>query len=68
MCPKKRANIETVFLEEQDKLSMPYRVERLRYLIEQFGDEKHLLMGGMSWYYFEEARLSYLNGISLVIG
>ncbi len=63
MCPKKRANIETVFLEEQDRLSMPYRVERLRYLIEQFGDEKHLLMGGMSWYYFEEARLSYLNGI-----
>lgn len=55
--------VEISFLEEQDRLSMPFRAERLRYLVKQFGHEKHLLMGGMSAHYFEEARLSYLNGI-----
>ena len=55
--------VEVSFLEEQDRLSMAYRVERLRYLAKQFGAEKHLAMGGRSAHYFDEARLSYLNGL-----
>ena len=51
------------FLLEQDRLSLPYRLERLDFLVRHFGAERHLLLSGMSAHYFEEARPCYLNGI-----
>jgi hypothetical protein len=51
------------FLLEQDRLSLPYRLERLDFLVRHFGPERHLLLIDMSAHYFEEARLCYLNGI-----
>jgi hypothetical protein len=51
------------FLLEQDSLSLPYRLERLDFVVRNFGPERHLLLTGMSAHYFQEARLCYLNGI-----
>ena len=50
------------FLKEQDRISMPYRVERLRFLIVSFGNERYMLLPQMASYYVEEARLCYLAG------
>lgn len=51
------------FLKKEDTNSFTDRLQRLRFLVEMFGEPGHLLLPGeLSPYLFEEARLCYLNG------
>lgn len=49
-------------LRNQDVLSLPYRTDRLRFLMENLGEHRHLLLPEMAYYYFEEVRTCYING------
>jgi len=50
------------FLKEQDAISLPYRAERLRFLVETYGEPRYQLLSYMASHYLEEAKLCYLNG------
>jgi hypothetical protein len=50
------------YLKEQDSLSLPFRVERLKFLVKNFGEPRHMALPQMAYYYIEEAKLCYLNG------
>lgn len=50
------------YLKEQDALSLPYRLARLKFLVENFGEPRHMGLPQMAYYYVEEAKLCYLNG------
>jgi HEPN domain-containing protein len=52
------------WLRIEDEASKPLRLARLRFLVEEFGEPRDLLFHGgpTSWYAYEEARLSFLNG------
>lgn len=50
------------FLKEQDMLSLPHRAKRLKFLVEKFGELQYIGLPQMAFYYFEGARLCYLNG------
>lgn len=49
-------------LVEQDELSRPYRAQRLRFLVEEYGPPKILALSEMAKHCFREARTCYLNG------
>ena len=52
------------WLVAEDEASREARLERLRWLVETFGEPRHLLFRGgpISYRAFEEARLCFLNG------
>lgn len=52
-------------LEEDEARSRPYRADRLRYLLDQYGhDSVRIFPGGsLSLMAFEESRQAYLNGL-----
>jgi len=52
------------WLMAEDEASREARLERLRWLVETFGEPRHLLFRGgpISYRAFEEARLCFLNG------
>lgn len=52
------------WLMAEDEASREARLERLRWLVENFGEPRHLLFWGgpISYRAFEEARLCFLNG------
>lgn len=49
------------FLRTHDAQTLPFRAERLRFLVESFGEPRDMFLGQMSAYYFEEAKLCYIN-------
>lgn len=52
------------WLQNEDEVSLSARAERLRFLIDEFGDPGHLLFhgGDISLAAFEEMRWCYVNG------
>jgi len=58
----KEDNIFEEFLKEQDDISFPYRVERLKFLVKNFGEDRNMALPQMAYYYVEEAKICYLNG------
>jgi HEPN domain-containing protein len=52
------------FLTEEDVVSRPFRVERMKFLLNEWGEPRHLLLPGglIAAPAFEEARLCFLNG------
>lgn len=58
----KKINRFEEFLKEQDRISLPYRAERLEYLVEKFGEDRFMALPQMAYYYVEEAKICYLNG------
>lgn len=50
------------YLNEEDSLSLRYRAERLKFLVEKFGEPRYMALPQMAYFYIEEAKLCYLNG------
>ena len=52
------------WLKKEDKATRSLRADRLRFLVETYGEPRHLLLPGgpISFYAFEESRLCFLNG------
>jgi len=57
----------SAWLAEDDEKSRPYRVERLRLLLQEYGEGDYRVFPGgpASLWAFEEARLAYLHGLYL---
>lgn len=55
------------WLAEDDDASRPFRARRLKTLLEEFGEPRHLLLPGglVSSLTFEEARRAYLHGLDV---
>ncbi|MEE9257374.1 MAG: hypothetical protein V3V56_09435, partial [bacterium] len=55
------------WLEDDEEKSRPYRVERLKLLVDEYGREGgRMFYGGLvSLWAFEECRLAYLHGLFL---
>ena len=63
---KKLRNKELLeYLKNEDESTRFFRLDRLKFLINSYGQSRHLLFlgGPISAYAFEEARLSFLNGL-----
>lgn len=59
---KKEINRFEEFLKEQDYISLQYRAERLKFLVEKFGEDRNMALPQMAYFYVEEAKICYLNG------
>jgi hypothetical protein len=55
------------WLAEDDEASRPFRARRLKTLLEEFGEPRHLMLPGglVSSMTFEEARRAYLHGLDV---
>lgn len=66
MNSKKPRNIDEYkeWLKKEDQATRSLRADRLRFLVETYGEPRHLLLPGgpISFYAFEESRLCFLNG------
>lgn len=65
---KNEENSETSLVEyltQHDDKSRPYRARRLAFLLSiwPWSGERNFVVSQMAWYYFDEARLAYLNGL-----
>jgi len=49
-------------LKREDSVSLPYRITRLRFLVEEFGEPRYIGVPQMAFFYIEEAKTCYLNG------
>jgi hypothetical protein len=50
------------YLQQQDLESLQYRAERAQFLLEHFGESRHMLLPEMAFYYINEAKLCYISG------
>lgn len=51
------------WLKKENEATRPFRVDRLRFLVEEFGEPRHLFLPGgkIPLYAFKEARLCFLD-------
>ncbi len=68
MTSKKEENTDTSLVEyltQDDEKSKPHRARRLAFLLSiwPWSGERNFVISQMAWYYFDEARLAYLNGL-----